>query len=127
MAGIGPDPDRQEELAAFARALQTALRAEGVANAELGRRVGRTGESVRQWLLGASEPEPWLVFRVEAELRLRPGALSRHLGYVPAGSAQPAPSVLDALAADATLDEESRATLAMLWRTLAGRSPRRSK
>lgn len=74
-----------------------------------------SGESVtraalQQWLAGTSEPSRRKVDAIERCLNLRPGALSRLLGWVPA-SAVPTKSVLQAIDEDTNLSEKARRIL----------------
>lgn len=43
-----------------------------------------TQQSVSRWLMGQVPTEPERQFAIEKALQLEPGALSRHLGFVPA-------------------------------------------
>lgn len=83
---------------------------------------------IARYLSGEATPEPRRVFAIEQALELRPGSLSRLLGYVPAG-AVPAVDVAQAAAEDPDLTHDQRADLVAVWegmrsRTLARRASR---
>ncbi len=52
--------------------------------AELGRLLGLSQSAVSQWTSGRTLPSPDFIFETEQHLRLPPGTLSRHLGFIPA-------------------------------------------
>ena len=84
-----------------------------------GRSAPYSQSQVSDWMNG-KEPSPSQVFAIEEALRLRPGTLSRILGYLPV-SARNITSVPDALAADPALDVESRNALLASYRVLSRR------
>jgi transcriptional regulator with XRE-family HTH domain len=102
-----------EELAQFGAALADALIALGIDQkdfaVEMTREVGEpvSKSSVSQWAGGVHEPTRAKVFAMERLLKLKPGTLSRHMGYLPA-SAKDVKSVLDAIDADPKLSEGTR-------------------
>lgn len=57
----------------------------------------------------------WLIERV---LRLDPGRLSQHLGFLPPSGDAPMPDVEDAVSADSTLTDEDRVALLRTYRSL---------
>jgi hypothetical protein len=109
-----------EQRAAFAAALLRQL--DGRDRVDVRRRVHEIcGESVskaalQQWLAGTSEPTRAKLVALEQIFELAPGALSRHLGFVPA-SAVPAVDVIDAIRSDTALSAKSRERLVLLYRS----------
>lgn len=74
-----------------------------------------SGESVSVsalslWLSAKAEPSRRKVFALEKVLGCKPGALSRHLGYLPI-NARDVVSVEDALEADGRISAEARRVL----------------
>lgn len=67
----------------FAQALADALQTHRCSTIEAGRFVGVSPSMVSHWSTGRNVPGPTQVFALEAGLGLRPGELSRHLGYQP--------------------------------------------
>lgn len=67
----------------FGRALSDLLDSRGVKRPALAETLDVSPELVRQWMTGASEPPRTKVFALEQHFKLRPGALSRLLGYLP--------------------------------------------
>ena len=107
----------------FGQALDRALnnRPRAWLGAEIARLCGKetpiTASAVNQWVAGTSEPDRRYVFAAEQVLALKPGTLSRILGYLPL-DAKPALSVLDAIEAAAELSERARRTLRSAYREL---------
>lgn len=108
------EPPTAEQLAAFGRALDEAMRAVPLAPAAVGAHVGISDDAVRKWVRGDVEPPPWRIFGVEQLLGLAPGELSHHLGFVPVGVA----SVFAAIDADPSLNERDRKVLRTTYRAL---------
>lgn len=78
------------ELAAFAVALDAALDRHGWSDATLGEKVAGelgvepfTKQAISNYRRGLREPHRATVFAMERVFGLKPGALSRHLGYLP--------------------------------------------
>lgn len=122
------------ESEAFGTAMRTQMgeRSQG----DLGRAVadqeGRAepyGQSVvSNWLLG-KEPNPRQAFAIERALGVRPGTLTRLLGYMPL-DARPVRSFEDVIQSDPSLSPQHRNALRNLYRDLAQgprRSPRKSR
>lgn len=108
-----------EQRIAFRRALRRAREAAGQTQLGLSRAIGVTRSAVWQWEDGRAIPRPDAVAAVERELRLPPGALSRLLGYLPAGAVeQEMISVIEAIEADSRLGERERELLAAMYREL---------
>lgn len=76
-----------------------------------------TDSSVYYWMSATNEPSRAKVFAIERVLGLKPGSLSRHLGYLPVG-AKDVKTVADAIASDGALDERGRRALLALYREL---------
>lgn len=103
-----------QQLSAFGRALDEAMRAFPLSPAAVGSHIGLTDDAIRKWVKGTTEPPPWRIFAVEELLGLAPGDLSRHLGFVPTGTV----SVLAAIDADGSLTERDRKVLRTTYRAL---------
>lgn len=112
----GPTSD---DLAAFGHALAEAMRAEDVSRSAVAARADVSPDMVARWMRGMNEPPPWRIFAVEELLRLPPGALSRHLGFVPVGIV----SVLAAIDADPDLKEWDRQLLRQMYQSTRLREP----
>jgi len=99
--------------------LRRAREAVGQTQLGLSRAIGVTRSAVWQWEQGRAIPRPGAVAAVERELRLPPGALSRLLGYLPAGAVEREMiSVIEAIEADSRLGERERELLAAMYREL---------
>lgn len=88
---------------------------------ELGAHLGTKAVSqsaVSAWIQGTSTPEPAVVFGLEHVLGLRPGQLSRHLGYLPVDAKPPVGGVEQAIRDDATLPTAARKALLAAVREL---------
>lgn len=83
--------------------------------------LGRAQNTVSTWVSGDAAPAPEVVFDVEDHLGLRPGTLSRHLGYVPAPVGDGA--VVDAVEADPRLTDDQRDRLIGLFREFIAAAP----
>lgn len=110
----------QAALRRFGRAVGEARDARGWSQEELAQRAGVSQSNVSGWESGKWAPDPDAVFAVERALRVKPGGLSEHLGYVPAS---PSDRQIDLVAAilDSDLDEIDRRALAGLYRQLRRR------
>lgn len=113
----------------FSDNLRNALAELGQTQSWLGAEIARiegmespTAQShVARYLSGAMTPNPPRVFTIEKALGLRPGALSRHLGYVPAETV-PAVTVPEAAAEDLELTQTQREDLVALWEGMRART-----
>lgn len=110
-------PEQAEE---FGRVLGSLLDSRAVKRPALAEVLGVSPELVRQWLTGATEPGRTKVFAIERHFELRPGALSRTLGYLPL-EARSVQSVEAAIDADPSLSETSKAGLRQAYRAMAER------
>ena len=111
------------ETTSFVRALRAAVEGQNLDElvAKIAAHSGETftRPALDQWLTGSTkDPSRWKVFAAEKSLDLPPGALSRHLGYLPL-DAVPALTPEDAIRQDASLPRLVRQTL------LAGIAPHR--
>lgn len=105
----------------FGAALELAL--DGRQLAWLGAEIARdldlpapiTRSAVAQWVEGTTEPTRDKVFAAERVLGLKPGTLSRLLGYLPVEAKQ-AVSVLDAVDNDSRLSPDAKRILRAVYR-----------
>lgn len=105
---------------AFMGALRAAFAASGLRQEDLGARIGYTQRGISGLLTGRSLPQtPQVTFRLEEALNLEPGALSRHVGYLPVGNDRLAVSVAEAILADAGLDDEARSLMLQTYEAMA--------
>ncbi len=112
-------PDRRR---AFGDALRGALAASGITQDDLAERMTADGHPVRQtaisqWITGRSEPDtPEVTFRVERALNVRPGSLSRHLGYLPVDAVRTITDLERAIDSDPRLSDLDRDALRLSLR-----------
>jgi transcriptional regulator with XRE-family HTH domain len=115
-----------EQCRDFGAALERALdgRHHGGFGADVARAMGAknpfTPSAVSQWVNGTVEPARPKVFAMEKVLKLRPGSLSRLLGYLPV-TARASVSVLEAIDADPSLSETQKGMLRAAYRAAVGR------
>lgn len=91
-----------------------------VAKAE-GRKDSYSQSQVSDWVNGI-EPLPSQVMAIERALELRPGTLTRLLGYLPI-DAKPPRSFEDVISSDPKLGLQARAGLRALYRALTTEPP----
>lgn len=108
-----------EQAKAFGDALSDLLDTRRVKRPALAEALDVSPELVRQWQTGQSEPPRTKVFAIEKHFRLRPGALSRTLGYLPL-EARSVRSVVEAIDTDTALSEVAKAGLRDAYRAMAG-------
>ena len=109
----------EEQKAVFRRALRRAREAAGQSQSGLSQTIGVSRSAVWQWEEGRAIPTEDNVAALERELGLRPGGLSRLLGYLPADAVdRETISVIEALEADPKLGERERELLAAMYRQL---------
>lgn len=101
----------------FGTALAATLRARGMTQHGLGRSLGIGQSTISAWVADRATPGHAIVFRVERELGVSPGSLSRHLGYLPVDVAQPG-TVLDCIDADPALTPGQQAALRAVYQEL---------
>lgn len=117
--------EKGDRLRKFGEALDRALgdRPHAWLGKEVADRIGRptpiTGSAVGQWISGKTEPTgPETVFAIEAAVGVKPGTLSRLLGYLPT-TAKDMTSVADAIAVDTRLDDDARSLLRVVYDQVA--------
>lgn len=121
-----PTGEAERRRVLFGKAVESALdgRSQAWLGAEVARATGAaspiSGSAVSQWISGKTEPAPDRVFAAEKILKLRPGTLSRLLGYLPA-SAKDVVTVEDALDADTALSPTARGILRASYRAAVGK------
>lgn len=118
--------DRARRLA-FGDALAMAMTNRGVTQQALAKTLGVSQPTISDWINGETEPKlPRLTFELEEVLGLRPGVLSRHLGYVPE-EAVGDPVTFEALVeGDGLLTpDEAKGFVSMYRSIISGRRPKR--
>lgn len=120
--------EQEESRRRFGAALEQALTLRRRSQKEVGDALGTTQSSVSAWKAGESEPSYATVFGLERYLRLPPGFLSRHLGYVPVEAIDQAVTVEDLIMSDPLLDEAGKRAVLAVYRELTSRAgPRRGR
>lgn len=114
----GPGSERAE---AFGRALRETLAAKGVSQIELGELLGVGQPTIANWLSGIREPRHEYVFAVEKALSVRPGQLSRFLGYLPPEAVRTVVDTLRAIDDDPRLAQEAKEQLKGIVESLRGK------
>lgn len=111
----------EELVAAIRRELESKGRTQSWLAAEIARIEGRpdpySQALMSEWLKGRSKMNPDQVFACERALSLRPGSLSRLLGYLPTTS-RSARSVPEAIAAEPRLTTSGRRILTAVFEQL---------
>jgi transcriptional regulator with XRE-family HTH domain len=97
--------------------LALALSEQGVTQAELADALETTQSAVSAWITGKSEPAADTVFACEVATGVGPGALSRHLGYLPLDAAGAPPRVEDFVANSDELDDDGKHMVLTVWKT----------
>lgn len=123
---MGDTHDREAVLAAIRKRLDDMGRSQSWLGAEVARLEGRaepySQSAVNLWLSGKSELSPTQVFALERVLQLRPGSLSRRLGYLPV-TARSFTSVRDAVEHDPGLGPVGRRVLLAAYEELVDHGP----
>lgn len=88
--------------------MAAARRAAGLTQEQLVDLIKFQQPTISGWESGASEPDPDVVFEIERRLGLKPGALSKFLGYVPVAAVAVAGGFEDAVEGDPYLDPDDR-------------------
>lgn len=111
----------------FANALAEAMRVRELTQAELGELLDQMRQSsISAWTTGnALPPDVETVFRLEHVLKLRPGHLSRHLGFLPITKLPQVATVTDAVLADDRLDDSAQRILLATYKELVAAAKRR--
>lgn len=122
------------ERVAFGAALRSARTAAGLTQEELaeamalGGERGRGQSTLAQWEQGRSAPQAHQVFELERILAVKPGSLSKLLGFLPVAAVRSVCDVKTAIAEDPRLDDESRKILELTYRKLvSGAGTRRGR
>lgn len=113
---------------AFGRALTEAMQVRHMTQMQLGDRLGHMRQSsISAWASGqALPPDIETVFRLERVLKLKPGHLSRLLGFVPAEDKElDPPDVIEAIMADPQLDDSGRRMVLGIYEELVAGAKRR--
>jgi transcriptional regulator with XRE-family HTH domain len=110
-----------DDAAGFGAAVRAARTRLGLTQAELADLIGSSQSSVTSWENGRAAPDrASLVWSLERDLRVRPGALSRLLGFLPlsAEADRTPPSVEEAVLCDPRLDELGREIMLATYLTV---------
>lgn len=115
-----------KDLSGFGDALAAALTAMCWSQVDLGRALGGvTQGAISAWRSGLAEPSPATVFAAERALKVPPGDLSRHLGYLPLGPI-PELGTVTAIERDPALSPAAKRSLVDLYHVLCVTEARRS-
>lgn len=84
---------------------------------DLARRIGKSQSIIARYEAGELSPvDPDIVFALERALRVPPGTLSRHLGYLPSDVRETPFTVVDAIQHDAVLLPSNKRALIRMYR-----------
>lgn len=113
----------EKRRSSFGSALTKAMRLQRLTQSELGEMLGDIGQSsISAWTTGnALPPDVETVFALERALRLPPGHLSKHLGFLPAKLAM----VPNAVRADDRLDDDGQRIMLTTYKDLVAAAKRR--
>lgn len=107
---------------AFAAALRDAMSSQGVTQTDLAKRLDlRSQGTISGWINAVAEPPYETVFAIEKVLGVRPGSLSRYLGYLPVSASKVTVDVERAINEDPFLSKEAKAHLLGAYRLVKGR------
>lgn len=109
------DATPEKNLAAFARALGEHMALARVSTAEMARRVGRSHNMLKRYLLADAPPPPDVVFKMEEALGLAPNTLSRLLGFCRCDENVGPAGVPEALQSDPDLQPWEKDSLMTLY------------
>jgi transcriptional regulator with XRE-family HTH domain len=110
---------------AFGEALAGARAAAGLTQEDFAEKMGLKQSTVSGWENGLVQPDAVdHAFRAEQVLRVAPGSLSRHLGYLPPDAVAIAEHFEDAIQYDPALDADARELLLNTYRMVTGRGRR---
>jgi excisionase family DNA binding protein len=114
--------DRDPGVKAFGIALREARHLRGLTQAVVAAELGVTQQLVGNWEQGSRRAQPAHATQLEDLLDLDDGTLTRHLGYLPMGSAGVVVehTVVDALAQDPRLTDRQRNVLLDTYREFVG-------
>lgn len=114
---------------AFGEALSHVMAAGGWTQDALAEAVGLRQGTVSAWIGGKAQPDSIdMAFRVEKLLGQRPGALTRHLGYLPPEAVKAVCTVESAITEDGALTEPEKQMLLGAYRAaMASKVNRRGR
>lgn len=122
MAVNAPKASLADRRQRWAESLIEARLARGVTQEQLAESLGLSQPAVAGWEKGGKVPEHDIVFEIERVLKLDPGWLSQHLGYMPPEQTKTTTTMRDAVEADPYLDDnEKRVVLDMYFKLTRGR------
>jgi transcriptional regulator with XRE-family HTH domain len=126
MADRRPQEERRQ---AFGRALDQALGARGVTQRQLAEALNTVQAAISAWVNAEAAPDPDVVFEAERFLKLDPGHLSHHLGYLPPEAAKKGtkPTFESVVLDDELLDETSKRGLLAAYREFVTSRRRRRR
>jgi transcriptional regulator with XRE-family HTH domain len=130
MSPARPDPaGLKKRMRAFGDALAQAIAAHGYSQETFAKKVGIAQGTVSGWITAVNEPRYETVFAIEQAIPVKPGMLSRHLGYLPIDAVKSVADVRAALREDPGLTDVQRDTLQRIYDDLVkvSRSPRGRK
>lgn len=122
-----------EELAAqrrhaFGDALRQAMAHAGWTQDALAEAIGFRQASISAWISGKSQPDIDTTFVIERTLGQRPGALTRHLGYLPPEALRSVATVESSILEDGALSEAEKQMLLGAYRAaMATKTTRRGR
>jgi transcriptional regulator with XRE-family HTH domain len=111
-------------LEAFAGALALARERAGMTQKAVGDLLGVTQQLVGNWEQASREPSVQAACQLEVVLGVEPGALTKHLGFLPLTAAGKIieHGVIDSILADPTLGDSDRKALLGVYRALTSAS-----
>lgn len=112
-AGGGLGAERRR---AFGEALRMAMTSRGYTQEALADAIGVKQGAVSQWVSGTRQPPLDTTFELERLLGQRPGALTRHLGYLPLDAVKSVATVESSIVEDGTLTEPEKQMLLGAYR-----------
>jgi transcriptional regulator with XRE-family HTH domain len=123
---VPTQPTAEERRRAFGDALREAMSVQKMRQDDLASILGVRQPTVSGWINAISPPDSSeIVFAIEKALKLRPGALSRHLGFLPVEAVKTSTSVRAAVMDDPALSADEKSMLLAAYEAAAGGSKRR--
>lgn len=108
-----------EDRETFGRELRAARKAKGMTQTDLANLVGVSQPAIAGYELATSAPGVQETFALENALEVKPGALSKHLGFLPAEALRGGvSSVRRAIEEDPALDPADRKALLATYERL---------
>ena len=105
-------PTAEDRQRAFGNALREALAVQKMTQGDLAEVLGVRQPTVSGWINGISPPDSVdQTFAVERALKVRPGSLSRHLGYLPPEAVKNVATVRAAVMEDPTLSADEKSMI----------------